>query len=525
LRYHRRIDSDRGVSPDHRCGTPDRRASERDDSSAGEMTRQHASLYAHVTRIALVAGILVAGATAEAQDHRAAKPMPRTPGPVIDPFLVDLQERTFRFFWDTANPENGLIPDRYPTPSYSSIAAVGFGLTTYPIGVERAYITRAQARQRVLATLRFFHRARQSPDARGATGHRGFFYHFLDMKTGERFGDSELSTVDTAILLAGALVCQSYFDSADPEEVEIRSLADSIYRRIDWRWAQPKPPAISLGWSPEEGFLKYDWRGYNEAMLVYLLALASPTFPVSTRAWTEWTSTYDQHWGTFFGQEFLSFPPLFGHQYTHVWTDFRGIHDQYMRRRGLDYFENSRRAVYAQQAYAVANPRRCQDYGATIWGITASDGPADIVVEDVNGRRVFRSYTARGIDVAGKRDDCTLAPTAVVASLPFAPEIVVPATLEMHRRFGQHIYAKYGFLDAYNRSFTFAFDFRLRHGRQVPGFGWVGDDYVGIDQGPILAMIENYRSGLIWRVMRKNRYLRRGLEQAGFSGGWLTAPR
>jgi len=492
------------------------------------MPRQHLTVcVAPVATIALMVMVLLADAVGEAKDLKLHKPMPRMPSPVVgslDPFLVDLQARTFRFFWETANPRNGLIPDRHPTPSYSSIAAVGFGLTIYPVGVERGYITRPQARQRVLATLRFFRNARQSPDARGATGHKGFFYHFLNMETGERFGDSELSTVDTAILLAGALFCQSFFDGADPDEVEIRALADGLYRRVDWRWAQPKAPAISLGWVPETGFLKYDWRGYNEAMIVYLLALASPTFPVGTNAWTEWTSTYDRHWGKVFGQEFLSFPSLFGHQYTHVWTDFRSIRDAYMRKRGLDYFENSRRAVYAQRAYAIANPRRCRDYGETIWGITASDGPADIVVEDANGRRAFRSYTARGIDPTGKRDDCTLAPTAVVASIPFAPEIVIPATLEMHRRFGEHIYSKYGFLDAFNRTFTFAFDVRLRHGRQVPAFGWVNGDYLGIDQGAMLAMIENYRSGLIWRVMRKNPYLRRGLERAGFAGGWLAAP-
>jgi hypothetical protein len=475
-----------------------------------------------VATIALLFTILIAGAAGEAQDLTREKPVPRTPSPAVDPFLLELQERTFRFFWDTANPENGLIPDRYPTPSYSSIAAVGFGLTTYPVGVERGYITRQQARQRVLATLRFFHNAPQSSDARGAAGHRGFFYHFLNMKTGDRFEDSELSTVDTAILLAGSLFCQAYFDGADPEEVEIRSLVDGIYRRVDWRWAQPKAPAISLGWSPEEGFLKYDWRGYNEAMLVYLLALGSPTFPVGVDAWTEWTSTYDKQWGKLFGQEFLGFPPLFGHQYTHVWTDLRDIRDVYMQKRGLDYFENSRRAVYAQQAYAIANPRRCRDYGATIWGITASDGPADVALEDAGAPRVFRSYAARGIDPTGKYDDCTLAPTAVVASIPFAPELVIPATLDLHRRFGQHIYSKYGFLDAFNR--TFMFDVPLRHGRQVPDFGWVAGDYLGIDQGAMLAMIENYRSALIWRVMRKNPYLRRGLEQAGFSGGWLTGP-
>ena len=443
---------------------------------------------------------------------------------VIDPFVLELQERTFRFFWDTANAENGLVPDRYPTAGYSSIAAVGFGLTTYGIGVERGYITRQQAQQRVLATLRFLARAPQNADARGAAGHRGFFYHFLDMKTGERYQDSELSTVDTAILVAGVLFCQSYFTGADPVEVEIRALADEIYRRVDWQWAQPKAPAISLGWSPEEGFLRYDWRGYSEAMLLYLLALGSPTFPVGPDAWAEWTSTYDKQWGTFFGQEFLGFTSLFGHQYTHVWTDLRDIRDPYMKRRGLDYFENSRRAVYAQRAYAVANPRGCRDYGATIWGITASDGPADVVIENASGRRLFRSYSARGMDATGKYDDCTLAPSAVVASMPFAPELVIPATLEMHRRYGQHIYSTYGFLDSFNR--TFLFDVPLRHGRRIPKFGWVAGDYLGIDQGAMLAMIENYRSALVWRVMRTNPYLRRGLEQAGFSGGWLDgSPR
>jgi hypothetical protein len=477
------------------------------------MSRQRSTVrIALVATASLIVMMLNAGGVADAQVL--------APSPAVDPVLVDLQERTFRFFWDTANPDNGLIPDRHPTPSYSSIAAVGFGLTTYPIGVERGYVTREQARQRVLKTLRFFADAPQGPQARGVTGYRGFFYHFLNMKTGERFEDTELSTVDTAILLAGALFCQSYFDGPDPEEVEIRSLVETIYRRVDWRWAQPKAPAISLGWSPEEGFLKYDWRGYNEAMLVYLLALGSPTFPVNLDAWEEWTSTYDKQWGTMFGQEFLGFGPLFGHQYTHVWADLRDIRDAYMQRRGLDYFENSRRAVYAQQAYAVANPRRCQDYGETIWGITASDGPADVEIKDPTGSsRRFRSYAARGIDLTGKLDDCTLAPTAVVASLPFAPELVIPATLAMHRRFGQHIYSKYGFLDAFNR--TFIFNVPLRHGRHVPDFGWVAGDYLGIDQGAMLAMIENYRSALVWRVMRKNQYLRRGLQQAGFSGGWL----
>ena len=424
----------------------------------------------------------------------------------VDPFFADLEERTFRFFWETGNPRNGLIPDRYPTPSFASIAAVGFGLTAYPIGVERGYISRQAARQRVLATLRFF--------ATEANQH-GFFYHFIDMRSGARSNESEVSTIDTALLLAGMLFCETYFDGDDPEEMEIRTLAEEIYRRVDWTWAQPRPPAVALAWTPEEGFASLDWNGYNEAMLIYLLALGSPTHPVDEQAWTRWTSTYDQFWGTLYDQTFLGFAPLFGHQYTHVWVDFRGIQDAYMREHGLDYFENSRRATYAQRRYAIANPKQWQGYGKNVWGMSASDGPGPGREPYQGENRRFLTYAARGVAVGRIVDDGTIAPTAAISSLPFAPEIVLPATLEMYHRFGSSIYSSYGFLDAFNASF---------HGPQSPAQplpGWVDRDYIGIDQGPILAMIENYRSSLVWRVMHSNSYMREGLERAGFSGGWL----
>jgi len=487
------------------------------------MLRRVSLVFATIAAVGAIALTLITSTRAgDALQLLIQYSSPGKSSPVVDPFLIELEERTFRFFWDTANPKNGLIPDRFPTPSFSSVAAVGFGLTTYPVAVERGYVTRKQARARVLATLRFFRNAPQGHAVKGTAGYKGFFYHFLDMKTGQRYEDSELSTVDTAILVAGALFCQSYFDGNNPEEIEIRRLVDEIYARVDWQWAQPHAPAISLGWSPEEGFLEYDWRGYNEAMMIYLLALASPTHPVGSEAWNEWTSTYDAtSWRTLFGQEFLNFAPLFGHQYTHVWFDFRKLQDSYMRRRGIDYFENTRRAIYAQQAYAIANPRGCKDYGATVWGITASDGPADVELGTGSTTRLFRTYAARGAGDANTYDDCTLAPTAAVASLPFAPELAIPAVLEMNKRFGKHIYAEYGFLDAFNPSFDF--DVPLRHGRCIPGFGWVAGDYLGIDQGAIFAMIENYRSSMIWDTMRKNPYVRRGLTQAGFSGGWLTA--
>jgi hypothetical protein len=442
---------------------------------------------------------------------------PPRPPPVPGATLDDLEERTFRYFWDTANKENGLVPDRYPSPSFSSIAAVGFGLTAYGIGVERGYVSRKDARDRTLATLRFFRSAPQGPEPRGMTGHKGFFYHFVDMKTGQRFETTELSTADTALLLGGVLFAQSYFDGPEPEEAEIRALADEIYRRVDWRWAMARPPAISIGWTPEEGFNTYDWIGYSEAMLVVLLALGSPTFPAEPAAWETWTSRYNEHWGTSYGQEHLRFPPLFGHQFSHVWVDFRGIQDSYMKARGIDYFENSRRATLAQRAYAISNPGGWKGYGPEVWGLTACDGPIDASLEYKGSRRQFRTYSARGL---AYNDDGTLAPTAAASSIPFAPEIAIPAVEEMRRRYGEHLYSTYGFLDAFNPSFEYTTP-PPRHGRVVQGFGWVDGDYLGLDQGPIVAMIENHRSQLVWRVMRKNPYIRAGLRRAGFQGGWL----
>ncbi len=469
-------------------------------------------------RNVILSGLALLGASASVPSLiRAAEPADAMP---VDNLLDDLQERTFRFFWETANPKNGLARDRYPSPSACSIAAVGFALTAYPIGVERGYITRDQARERTLATCQFFHDAPQGGRVSGQAGFKGFFYHFIDMETGARAGKNELSTVDTALLIMGMLFSQSYFDGDHPDEQKIRELVDVIYGRVDWRWAQIRPPAIVHGWTPEEGFMPYDWRGYNEAMIVYLLALASPTFPVSADAWTAWTSTYDKCWGVNDGgEEHLGFAPLFGHQYSHMWIDFRNLRDDYMAGRGIDYYENNRRAIRAQRAYAIRNPEGWEGYGENIWGLTASDGPADLQIAFGGKTRNFYSYSARGAGGKLHLDDGTIAPTGAIASIAFAPEIVLPALQEMHRRFGEHIYSDYGFLDAFNPSFNF--DVPLKHGRVIPGFGWVASDYLGIDQGPILGMVENYRTGLIWDVMRNNPHLRRGLERAGFHGGWI----
>jgi hypothetical protein len=437
-----------------------------------------------------------------------------------------IARRTFDFFWETTSATTGLAPDRWPTRSFSSIAAVGYALTAYPVGVERGWVTREAARARVLATLRFLWRLPQGPASTGVSGHRGFFYHFLDMETGRRFARVELSTIDTALLVAGALACREYFDRADDgEEREVRALADSLYHRVDWVWATDGGPLVKMGWRPDSaahqnarGFIESTWHGYMEAMLLYALALGSPTHPVPAAAWAEWTRTY--RWERFHGQEFVQFAPLFGHQYSHVWIDFRGIRDAYMRGRGIDYFENSRRAVLSQRAYATANPGGWRGYGLDVWGLTASDGPLDATLV-VDGRaRTFHTYWARGAGADEINDDGTLAPTAVGGSVPFAPEVTLPTLLAMRRRWGDPLFGRYGFVDAFNPTLR-APGPRLQHGRIVPGTGWFDGDYLGIDQGPILAMLENWRSGLVWRLVRRNPDVTRGLCRAGFTGGWL----
>ena len=436
--------------------------------------------------------------------------------------LDDVEKRSFHFFWDLADPNTQLIPDRWPTPSFSSIAAVGFGLTAYGIGAERGYVTREAAAQRTLATLRSLLAMKQGPEAQGVSGFHGFYYHFLDMKTGERFlpndgGHIELSTIDTTLLVAGALFAQSYFDRDNPAEAEIRSAAETLYERVEWTWEEVRPHAVSMGWTPESGFHTYDWRGYNEAMILVILALGSPTHPVEPSAWATYHST--DTWGSPNSQPFIQFAPLFGHQYTEVWIDFRGISEPVIAAEGIDWFENSRRASLAQHAYAVANPDGWRDYGDRIWGLSACDGPMDATVTIDGKARTFHSYTARGVAENDIRDDGTIAPTAAASSIVFTPELSIPAIREMSTHYGSNLYAQYGFLDAFNP--TLRTSEKLKHGRVDPAQGWFDVDYLGIDEGPIVAMIENYRSELVWKTMRKNQHVIRGLQRAGFTGGWL----
>jgi hypothetical protein len=471
---------------------------------------------------ALLVAILAAAGCRTAPPTPAPSNAPSSSGAHETVFIDTLQARTFRFFWDTTNRRTGLAADRYPTRSFASVSATGFAITAYAIGAERGYVSREAAARRTLTTLCFLWTARQDSAATGCIGHKGLFYHFLDPDTGARFQDVELSTMDTALLLAGALFCQSYFDRPGAVEDSVRALADSLYARADWRWASVRPPLVGHGWTPEEGFLPYDWGGYNEAMILYLLALGSPTHAVPPAAWDAWVAGYK--WGSFQGgQEHVGFPPLFGHQYTQVWADLRGIRDAFGRAKGIDYFENSRRAVLAQHAYALANPNGWTGYGPRLWGLTACDGPVGGEYTIDGRRRRFETYWARGASFSDVRDDGTVCPSAAAASIVFAPELVVPTLVALRDDYGARVFSTYGFVDALNP--TLKPPVKVQAGVVDPQLGWFDTDYLGIDQGPILAMLENWRSGLVWRVMRGNPHLVRGLRAAGFTGGWLDSAR
>ena len=421
--------------------------------------------------------------------------------------LDDLQRETFQYFVHETNRENGLIRDRTAEGSPASIAAVGLGLASYVVGVERGLMSRDEAVARTLTTLRFLWDAPQGSEA-DATGYRGFVYHFLDMHSGRRAIGSEVSTIDTAFLVIGALVAGGYYDGSSEDEAEIRELAEKLYRRVDWAWALNRGTTLSHGWRPERGFIPYRWDGYSEALILYALALGSPTHPVPKEAYDAWTKGFE--WRRIYDREYVHAGPLFIHQLSHVWLDLKGIQDDVMRPAGIDYFENSRRATYVQQAYAVRNPGQFREYGERTWGITASAGPADHVCEVDGQERRFYGYVARG--VPDGPDDGTLSPWAVVASLPFAPEIVLPTIRHYDEAYPEMRHA-YGFRCSFNPTFPTEASGRV---------GWVSNGYYGLNQGPIVLMIENYWSGLIWSLVKRCPHVVRGLHRAGFRGGWLS---
>jgi hypothetical protein len=420
--------------------------------------------------------------------------------------LDALQRHAFGYFLHETNPANGLVADRSQPNSPASIASVGFALAAYPVGVERAWMTRSDAIGRTLALLRFFSTSAQgtAPDA---TGYKGFYYHFLDMITGRRAGLCELSTVDTSFLLAGMLVASAYFDRDSEDEQEIRTLADALYRRVDWPWACDGGATVTHGWTPKGGFLPYRWEGYDEAVLLYVLGLGSPTHPLPTESYAAWASTYQ--WKEIYGYEFIYGGPLFIHQYSHIWVDFRGIQDAFARGNGIDYFENSRRATYIQREYAIRNPLGFVGYGEKFWGLTASDGPGWTTRRVQGVERSFFDYVARGAPYGP--DDGTIAPWAVVASLPFAPEIVLP-TIDHFQDVYPQITGEYCFRCSFNLSFP---------GEDGADAGWTSPYHFGINLGPVVLMCENYRSDQLWRLMRACPYVVAGLRRAGFTGGWL----
>lgn len=430
----------------------------------------------------------------------------------VVPYSVDeLQRRTFNYFWETADSLNFQVPDRYPTLTFSSIAATGFGLSAYIVGAEKQYVTRAQAAERTLRTLEVLWNLPQGPEAADISGYKGFFYHFLTLDKATRFKTVELSSIDTGLLMAGILSAMSYFDQDNEVEKKIRETADALYRRVEWDWMMNDSTTMSMGWFPEKGFIPSQWKGYNEAMVLVIMAMGSPTHPIDTSAWSHWCATYP--WAAFQGEENVQFDPLFGHQYSHVWIDFRGIQDQYMQAKGIDYFENSRRATISNRNYCVANPMGAKGYGPYCWGLTACDGPGG-GQKQVDGKPwEFFDYRARGACSIQIVDDGTIAPTAAGGSYAFTPAISDSTLQYMWNTYYKDLVGPYGFKDAFNLTYT---------DDQHPN-GWFDVDYLGIDQGPIVLMIANQQSGIIWNVMKKNPYIMAGLKKAGFRGGWLES--
>jgi hypothetical protein len=421
--------------------------------------------------------------------------------------VTALQSHAIRYFLDEVGPHSGLVADSTMANAPCSVAAVGMALGVYPIAVERGFIRREDAVDRVGALLRFLQEAPQGPDP-DATGYHGFYYHFLDIDSGRRVWQCELSTIDTALLLAGALVAAEYFDGDSAEEAGIGDLADALYRRVDWRWALNGADTIAHGWRPESGFLPHRWQGYDESLILYVLALGSPTHPIPPESYHARTATYDLR--RIYGRDLVHSGPLFVHQYSHLWLDLRGVQDAPMRELGLDYFENSRRATLIHQEYAIRNPLGFTAYCDCCWGFTAchGPGPATHVVDGVERR--FLGYAARGAPFGP--DDGTIAPWVVVASLPFAPGIVLPTIRRFH---DEHVRpeGRYGFDSTFNATYPGAAD--------AEG-GWFCPWNFAIDQGAIALMTENFRTGLLWRLTRRCPYVKRGLRLAAFTGGWLA---
>ncbi|MDP4078950.1 glucoamylase family protein [Acidovorax sp. A1169] len=415
--------------------------------------------------------------------------------------LDTLQRQAFDYFPTYTHPRTGLVADTSRPGAPASIAVVGFALSAYPVGVERGWIGRDEAVGHCLDVLRFFAGSDQS-GAVDATGWRGFYFHFLNSETGLRAWASELSSIDTALLIMGMLTAAAYFDAATPAETELRKLANTLYERVNWNWSEHDDDAVALGWKPECGFLNYGWQGYSEAIVLYALGLGAASHRLTAASFEAWTVTYQ--WENIYGIDFLYAGPLFMHQFSHAWIDFRGIRDRFMHEKDCDYFENSRRAVQVQRQYAIRNPRGFSGYGQDCWGLSAGDGPS-VEPKVVAGRRqAFYGYAARGVPWGP--DDGTLNGACMVASLVFAPEIALPALRKLVAEASPGARAVH------------ASGVNATAGGEM---AWISEGEFGLDQGLMVLMIENFRSGLLWRLTRSIPCLRAGLLRAGFTGGWL----
>jgi len=406
------------------------------------------------------------------QDRLGKRFAPPSGGPyqgTDEQLLDEIQRSAFEFFWNESSTKTGQTKDRAlaagnDTRRMSSIAATGFGLTALCIGDRRGYRKPNEIRERVGTTLRFL--ANDLPNV------HGFFYHFIDIESGARWENVELSSIDTSLLLCGVLTARQYF-----ADQEIKDLATKIYERVDWPWMLNGGKTFSMGWKPESGFLDARWEHYCELMMIYLLGIGSPTHPVPPSSWDAWTRPVIHYQGI----DFISGnDPIFTHQYSHAWFDFRRKHDTY-----ANYFENSVKATKAHRLFCLSLRDRFPDYSDELWGISASDY--------VNG------YTAWGGPPLQGPVDGTIVPCATGGSLPFLFEDCMRVLRTLRGPYGQRAWTKYGFVDAFN-----------------PLGQWTDGDVLGIDLGITMVMAENQRTGFVWEQFMKNEEARRGMERARF---------
>src|SRR5882762_683661 len=391
-----------------------------------------------------------------------------------DAFLEDLSFRAFLFFSEHSDPHTGLVLDRVRTNGadilgrnleVASTALTGFALTAMCIASDRRWMDPNQLRDRVRATLRHF--------AYDQEHVRGWYYHFVNRKSGARVWNSELSTIDTALLLAGVLTAQQYYR----DDAEIFDLASAVYKRVDFTWMLDKRTGLlHMGWHPETGLMRAEWVAYDEQAILYLLGIGSPSHPIPAESWYR----FDRPSIEAYGYKFVGRGPLFTHQYSQAWLDLAGLHDGPPFE--IDYFQNSVAATYAHRAYCLSLRGMCPNYSEYLWGISASD--SDI------------GYVIWGDPLSRRDVDGTVVPCAAGGSLMFSPEICLPALRYMHQQFAPYVYGRYGFADAFN-----------------PQTLWVDPDVVGIDVGITLLSAENLRSGRVWRWFNRSPDVRRATEQ------------